>query len=117
MSEISMHLLSVPIREERQRCYTLPSIWCGGSHLSRRFGEGDTSLEDRPRSERFLQAHIEQIKLLTEDNPPEELSAMLGCNQSTIRLEKLIVTINGECIEVKMMFIDKVKEAASRHPR
>ena len=53
----------------------------------KRFCEGDTSMEDRPRSGRSLQSNIERIKVLIEVNSSliiSELSAMLGCNQSTI---------------------------------
>ncbi|CAF2162276.1 unnamed protein product [Rotaria magnacalcarata] len=48
---------------------------------------GDMSLEDRPKSGRPLESDIERLKVLIEDNPQlttRELSAMLGCNQSTI---------------------------------
>ena len=53
----------------------------------KRFREGGMPLKDRLRFGCPLQSHIERIKLLTEDNPSlttRELSAMLGCNQSTI---------------------------------
>ncbi|CAF1671564.1 unnamed protein product [Rotaria magnacalcarata] len=53
----------------------------------KRFREGDMSLEDRPKSGRPLESDIERLKVLIEDNPrltTRELSAMLGCNQSTI---------------------------------
>ena len=36
----------------------------------KRFREGDTSLEDRPRSGRPLQSDNGRIKILIEDNPP-----------------------------------------------
>ncbi|CAF5077620.1 unnamed protein product, partial [Rotaria sp. Silwood1] len=52
-----------------------------------RFREGDMSLEDRPRSGCPLESDIERLKVLIEDNPrltTHELSAMLGCDQSTI---------------------------------
>ncbi|CAF3787500.1 unnamed protein product [Rotaria sp. Silwood1] len=53
----------------------------------KRFREGDMSLEDRPRSGHPLESNIERFKVLIEDNTrltTHELSAMLGCNQSTI---------------------------------
>ena len=53
----------------------------------KRFHEGGTSLEDRPRSAHPLQSDIERIKVLIEDNPlltTREWSAMPGCNQSTL---------------------------------
>ena len=53
----------------------------------KRLAEGDTSLGDRPRSERPLQSSIERTKVLIEDSPPlttRALSAMLGYNQFTI---------------------------------
>ncbi|CAF1500326.1 unnamed protein product, partial [Rotaria sp. Silwood1] len=52
-----------------------------------RFREGDMSLEDRPRSGCPLESDIERLKVLIKDNPrltTHELSAMLGCDQSTI---------------------------------
>ena len=82
MSEFSMHLLSV--NKAKRCCCT----WCCGSHLSRRFGENDTSLEDRPP-----QSHIERIRLLIEDTPPWttrgiESSARLQSIAICMRLEK-----------------------------
>ncbi|CAF3534390.1 unnamed protein product [Rotaria socialis] len=53
----------------------------------KRFREGDMSLEDRPKSGRPLESDIERLKGLIEGNPrltTRDLSAMLGCNQSTI---------------------------------
>ncbi|CAF4628119.1 unnamed protein product [Rotaria socialis] len=53
----------------------------------KRFREGDMSLEDRPKSGRPLESDIERLKDLIEGNPrltTRDLSAMLGCNQSTI---------------------------------
>ncbi|CAF3725752.1 unnamed protein product [Rotaria sp. Silwood1] len=53
----------------------------------KRFREGDMTLEDRPRSGRPPEYDIERLKILIEDNPrltTRELSAMLGCDQSTI---------------------------------
>ncbi|CAF1985660.1 unnamed protein product [Rotaria magnacalcarata] len=53
----------------------------------KRFREDDMSLEDRPRTGCPVESDIERIKVLIEDNPrlnARELSAMLGCNQSTI---------------------------------
>jgi histone-lysine N-methyltransferase SETMAR len=53
----------------------------------KRFREGDLSLEDQPRSGRPLESDVERLKALIEDNPrltTRDLSAMLGCNQSTI---------------------------------
>ena len=53
----------------------------------KRFGKGDMSLEDRPRSGRLTQSDIDRIKVMIEDNPrltTSELLAMLGCIQSTI---------------------------------
>ncbi|CAF2875859.1 unnamed protein product [Rotaria sp. Silwood2] len=53
----------------------------------KRFPGGDISLEDHPRSEHPVESDVEQLKVLIEDNPQlitRELSAMLGCNRSTI---------------------------------
>ena len=53
----------------------------------KRFREGDTSLGDYETSGRPLQSDIERIKVLFEGDPrstTRELSAILGCNQSTI---------------------------------
>ena len=53
----------------------------------KRFREGDTSLEDQPRSGRPLECDVAQLKALVEDNPrltTRELAAMLGCSYSTI---------------------------------
>jgi transposase len=53
----------------------------------KRFREGDLSLEDQPRSGRPLDSNVERLTALIEDNPrltTRDLSAMLGCNQSTI---------------------------------
>ena len=53
----------------------------------KRFREGDTVLEDRPRPGQPLGFDSESLKVLIEDNPPlttGELSVILGCNQSTI---------------------------------
>ena len=36
----------------------------------KRFREGNTALEDGPRSRRLLQSDIERIKVLINDNPP-----------------------------------------------
>ena len=91
-----LHHLSVPIREQCEHC--CPPYICAAlgegvvadricPDCFKRFHDGDTSLENRPRSRRPLQSDIERIKVLIEDNPsltPRELSAMLGYNQSTI---------------------------------
>ena len=53
----------------------------------KRFHEGDTSLEDHPRSGRPLQSDIERVKIPIEENPSvttHKLSTMSSCNQSTI---------------------------------
>ena len=45
------------------------------------------SLEVLPKSGHFLESDIERIKIVIEDKPrltAGKLSAMLGCNQSTI---------------------------------
>ena len=53
----------------------------------KRFREDGASLEDHPSSRRPLESDIERIKVLIENSPrliTRELSAMPGCNQSTI---------------------------------
>ena len=53
----------------------------------KRHGEGGTSLENRPRSERPPESDTERIKVLIGGNPPLitcESSAVPRCNQSTI---------------------------------
>ena len=53
----------------------------------KRFREDGTSLEDYPSSGRPLESDIERIKVLFENSSrltTRELSAMPGCNQSTI---------------------------------
>jgi hypothetical protein len=57
---------------------------CIGSRI---ITEGDLSLEDQPRSGHPLDSNVERLTALIEDNPrltTRDLSAMLGCNQSTI---------------------------------
>ena len=49
----------------------------------KKFGEGDTSLEDRSKSGHPLQSDVERIKILIEDNlrlTPGDLSSMLRCH-------------------------------------
>ena len=100
MSKISMHIRHCMFYElqlennagtaAHHRCAALGE----GAVLDRtsrdwfkRFREGNTLLEDRPSSGHPLEPDIERIKVLIENNPrltTHELSAMPGCNQSTI---------------------------------
>ena len=50
-------------------CATLDVTDCTCRSWFKRFHEGNTPLENRPRSEHPLQSDNERIKVLIEDNP------------------------------------------------
>ena len=95
MSEFSMHIRHCMLSQfqlgnnasaaARHVCTALGVADRNCRDSFKRFREGDTSLEDRPRFGRPLQSDIERINVLTEDNPPLTPMNYHQCSGATIR--------------------------------